>query len=120
MLGGSSAESDEQKGAAHFLAAAAYSGNHKNSGLRVVRYLESLGAIVKSSADRERVFWNQKHFWMMSMNLFQIVFDVTVLADRVDSAFAGLATAVSSPPHAQYVVSASIFFYVNFWSCFWW
>jgi predicted Zn-dependent peptidase len=61
VLGGSSAESDEQKGAAHFLAAAAYSGNHKNSGLRVVRYLESLGAVVKSIADREKVYYRNKY-----------------------------------------------------------
>lgn len=60
VLGGSSAETYEQKGAAHFLAAAAFAGNNKNSALRVVRYLESLGAVVKSSVDREKVNYLEK------------------------------------------------------------
>eukprot|EP01034_Spumella_vulgaris_P029253 gene29254-36271_t len=91
VLGGSRAETADQKGAAHFLAAAAYSGNNNNSGLRIVRYFESLGAVAKSSVDREK-----------------IVFDVTVLADKVDAAFAGLATAISTPPHAHYVFDEDV------------
>lgn len=55
VLGGSRSETWAQKGSAQFLAAAAYSGNHKNSGIRIVRYLESLGATIKSTADKEQV-----------------------------------------------------------------
>ena len=55
VLGGSSSESGAQKGAANFLAAAAYAGNRRNTGLRVVRFLESLGATFSASADREKV-----------------------------------------------------------------
>jgi predicted Zn-dependent peptidase len=54
-VGGSSTETASQKGAAQFLAAAAYAGNQKNSGLRIVRFLESLGASFSATADREKV-----------------------------------------------------------------
>lgn len=87
IMGGSRSELPHQKGAAHFLSIAAYSGNKKNSGLRLIRFLESLGTSIKASADREK-----------------IVYEVSVLADRVEPVVAGVLTAISSPPHASYVL----------------
>lgn len=56
VMGGSSAETGAQRGASQLLAAAAFSGNGKNSGIRIVRFLESLGANFRCIADREKVF----------------------------------------------------------------
>eukprot|EP01039_Chlorochromonas_danica_P001985 gene1985-2165_t len=90
VLGGSSTETATQKGASQLLAAAAYAGNKKNSGLRIVRFLESLGAEFSATADREK-----------------IVYDITVLPDRVEPAIAAIVSAISSPPHAPYVFEES-------------
>lgn len=87
LLGGSSSELPHQKGAAHFLSLAAYSGNKKNTGLRVVRFLESLGSSIKASSDREK-----------------ITYEVSVLADRVEPVVAGVMSVIASPPHATYVL----------------
>jgi hypothetical protein len=54
-LGGSSAESANQKGAAHFLASAAYAGNSNETGFKLVHHLEGLGAHFCAEADREKV-----------------------------------------------------------------
>ena len=61
ITGGSSTELPSQKGAAHFLASAAYSGNQKNTGVRLVRFFESLGVAFSARADREKVINN--HFY---------------------------------------------------------
>lgn len=87
ILGGSRSELAHQKGAAHFLSVAAYSGNRKNTGLRIIRFLESLGTSIKASSDREK-----------------IVYEVSVMADRVEPVVAGVMSAISSPPHATYVL----------------
>ena len=42
-------------GAAHMLSVTAYAGTINVSGLRIIRDLESLGAVISSSSDRERV-----------------------------------------------------------------
>ena len=55
ILGGSSAESLSQKGAAHLLATSVLAGTNKRSGLRLTRDLENLGARISASADREKV-----------------------------------------------------------------
>mmetsp|Transcript_5307 Transcript_5307/g.5807 ORF Transcript_5307/g.5807 Transcript_5307/m.5807 type:complete len:438 (+) Transcript_5307:66-1379(+) len=86
VLGGSSTESAKQKGAAQFLAASAFTGNNQNSGLRVVRYLESLGATFNATADREK-----------------IVYEVSVLADQVDSAVSVVLSSIASPPLYNHV-----------------
>jgi len=69
------------------LSSAAFAGNKKNTGLRIVRYFESLGSSIKSSVDREK-----------------IMYDVTVMSDRLEPAVAGMMSAISSPPYAAYVL----------------
>jgi len=87
VLGGSSSESATQKGAAQFLASTAFAGNEKNSGLRIVRFLESVGATFTATADREK-----------------IVYDVSVMEDRVETVVATILSVISLPPHASYVL----------------
>jgi len=91
ILGGSRSEKSDEKGFAHFIAASALSGNKLNSGIRTVRYFETLGADFKSHADREK-----------------IVYEVSVLSDRVDEAFTGLAGCVASPPYARHVYEEDV------------
>ena len=55
VMGGSSAESKDERGSAHLLASAAFAGSAESTGLRMVRYLESLGATIDSYADKEKV-----------------------------------------------------------------
>ena len=57
VIGGSSAESEEEKGAAHLLSVAAFAGTTNKNGLRLMRELEDIGATVSASADREKVFF---------------------------------------------------------------
>ena len=52
---GSSAETLGEKGAAQLLAATAFVGTGKRSGIRLVRDLENLGAKFSAVADREQV-----------------------------------------------------------------
>lgn len=42
-------------GAAHMLSIAAFGGTQNVSGLRLIRDLENIGAVISSSSDRERV-----------------------------------------------------------------
>lgn len=104
VVGGSSTETAAQKGAAHFLSVAAYAGNKKNTGLRFVRFLESLGAEFSATADREK-----------------IVYNVSVLSDKVEPVFAALVSAISSPPHAGYILDEvrenAALAYADFNSC---
>lgn len=86
LIGGSSTEKACQKGAAQFLAAAAFSGSAKTSGLRIVRFLESKGARFSASADREK-----------------ISYDVTVLPEHVDEVVGSILSAIATGPHAPYV-----------------
>lgn len=95
VLGGSSAESVNNKGSAQFLAAGAYSGNQFNTGIRFMTYFETLGAKVNAVADREK-----------------IVFQLKVLTTNLDEAFAALASAVSSEPYAPHVVGFLVFAFV--------
>jgi predicted Zn-dependent peptidase len=88
VLGGSSTETAAQKGAAHFLSVAAFAGNKHESGLKLVRFLESHGVNFSATADREK-----------------IVYDVSMMADKVEPALATVFNAIASAPHAQYVVS---------------
>jgi predicted Zn-dependent peptidase len=55
VLGGSSAETSSQQGSAQFLAASAFTGNKQDSGLKIVRFLESQGAKFSATADRQKV-----------------------------------------------------------------
>jgi predicted Zn-dependent peptidase len=87
VAGGSSTETAAQRGAAQLLASAAYAGNARNSGLRTVRYLEQLGARFSATSDREK-----------------IVYDVSVMADRVEPAIATILALVSSPPAEAYLL----------------
>lgn len=102
VLGGSSTESAKQKGAAQFLAASAFTGNNQNSGLRVVRYLESLGATFNATADREKV-WNWFVRGTFKLIAPQIVYEVSVLADQVDSAVSVVLSSIASPPLYNHV-----------------
>ena len=53
ILGGSRSESLSQKGSAHLLSSAAFSGY---TGPAAVKFFESLGAKIGTSVDREKVF----------------------------------------------------------------
>ncbi len=55
FISGSRAETPEQQGAAEYLAAGAFVGHKRSSGVRSVRHLESLGAEISSRAGREHV-----------------------------------------------------------------
>ena len=55
VLCGSRAESLSEKGAAHLLSVAGFAGTGKRSGLRLMRDLENIGAVVGTSSDREKV-----------------------------------------------------------------
>ena len=57
IASGSRAESLEEKGAAQLLAATAFIGTAKRSGIRLVRDLENLGAKFSAVADREQVIF---------------------------------------------------------------
>lgn len=57
VVGGSSVETAAQKGAAQFLAAAAYSGDKNNSALRTIKQLEKLGVKYSAEADREKIVY---------------------------------------------------------------
>jgi len=86
VLGGSGTESLAEKGAANFLTAAAYSGNKFNTGIRFIKYFETLGAKVNARFDREK-----------------IVFELDVLTNTLDESFSGLVSAVASGPYAPHV-----------------
>lgn len=87
VLGGSSAEAEDEKGAAHLLSVAAFAGTMEKSGLRLMRELEDIGATVSASADREK-----------------ITLDVTVMSSMAELAFARLAETVSSPPKNKFAL----------------
>lgn len=53
--GGSGSEAANAKGAAQFLATAAFAGNHDHTGLKLVNHLHSLGASFDASSDKEKV-----------------------------------------------------------------
>jgi len=91
VLGGSSAETEAEKGAAHFLSVSAFAGTQSKTGLRLVRELEDLGATISASADREK-----------------ITLDVTVLAGMAELAFERFAEAISSAPRTKFVLHDSI------------
>jgi predicted Zn-dependent peptidase len=55
VVGGSSAESLANKGAANYLAHAAYAGSQSISGNHLVKKLESLGASYSAYSDRDKV-----------------------------------------------------------------
>lgn len=54
-MSGSRAESAAEKGAAQLLSVSAFAGTKNQSGLKLVRGLEDLGAKISSSSDREKV-----------------------------------------------------------------
>jgi len=87
-MGGSSAETEEEKGAAHLLSVAAFAGTTDKSGLRLMRELEDIGATVSASADREK-----------------ITLDVTVLASMAELAFERMSEAITSPPTNKVVLT---------------
>jgi len=87
VAGGSSTETAAQRGAAKLLAAAAFAGTATESGLKVVRDLEHLGARFSATSDREK-----------------IVYDVTVMADRVEPALATILSLVASAPVDSYLI----------------
>jgi len=86
VLGGSSSESAQQKGAAHFLAVNAFQGSNAFSGLAGIKLLSDIGASYSAKADREK-----------------IVFDVAVLADKVDEVVPFMLANIASPPAYKHV-----------------
>jgi len=90
ILGGSSAESASEKGAAQLLARAALSGSADRTGLATVRELEALGASVSTSVDREK-----------------IVYSLTVEENNLAPAVDIIMTAIAEPPYAEHVLAES-------------
>lgn len=89
VVGGSSTETAAQRGSAQLLASSAFSaGSQSSSGLKIVRHLESLGARLASSSDREK-----------------IVYEVTTLADRVEPVVATVLDVIGSPLGETYVLA---------------
>jgi len=88
VKGGSSAETLSEKGAAHLLSVSAFAGHGKKSGLKLMRALENIGAVVSSTSDREKITYN-----------------VSVLSDKVSEAFEIVAEAASLPLGAPYLLS---------------
>mmetsp|Transcript_11659 Transcript_11659/g.11691 ORF Transcript_11659/g.11691 Transcript_11659/m.11691 type:complete len:451 (+) Transcript_11659:84-1436(+) len=91
VSGGSGYESVSEKGSAHMLSVAAFSGHTKKSGLRLMRDLENMGASVSSSADREK-----------------ITFSLSVMKENVTEAFHTFAEAICSPPTGAHVIKERI------------
>lgn len=58
VVGGSSVETAAQKGAAQFLATAAYSGDKNNTAARTIKQLEKLGVKYTATADREKIVYS--------------------------------------------------------------
>lgn len=87
VLGGSSIELDEEKGSAHLLSLAAFAGTTSKSGLRLIRELEDIGAVVSASSDREK-----------------ITIQVTVVSSMVELAFERMAETLLSPPRNKHVL----------------
>ena len=87
VVSGSSAEGASEKGAASLLAASAFAGTGKRSGLKLVRDLENIGATVGATVDREK-----------------ITYKLTVLPEKAEEAVAALAEVLTSAPGAAYVV----------------
>lgn len=87
VAGGSGAETDAQKGAAHLLAVSAFAGNGCESGLKVVRSLEELGAVFSASVDREK-----------------IVYNVKVMSDLVAPVVSTVMSLIATPPQGTYVL----------------
>jgi mitochondrial-processing peptidase subunit alpha len=85
---GSKYESAKEKGAAHLLAAAGFSGTQERSGLRLMRDIENAGFIVDATATRE-----------------QIIYSIKALPDAADAAISTLSEAVFSAPVHEYIVS---------------
>ena len=56
VLGGSSAETLDEKGSAQLLASSAFDGNKNKSGLLTMREFEDIGAKVAATSDREKVW----------------------------------------------------------------
>lgn len=91
VLGGSAAEAEDEKGAAHMLSVAAFSGTTNKTGLKLMRELEDIGASISASADREK-----------------ITLDVTVISSMAEMAFERVADAVVNPPRNKFVLYDSI------------
>lgn len=110
VLCGSRAETLSEKGAAHLLAVAAFSGTGKRSGLRLMRDLENLGATVGATVDREKVRLPERRTVFSHSLTFltsvppQITYKVTCLPEQAEAAVAAVAEAITSPPASAYVV----------------
>lgn len=84
VTGGSSSETVSEQGFSHFLSSTGFVGTAHRSGLRLIRDLENVGAVVEASADREK-----------------ITFSASCLADKVEETFGAVAEALSSPVGAN-------------------
>lgn len=88
MMSGSRKETEEQQGAAEYLAAGAFTGNKTSSGVRTVRCLEGLGTAVDVHAGREH-----------------ITYSVTCLPDKVEQTVAEVMAAIAQPPTDAHALS---------------
>lgn len=87
LTSGSSFETINQKGCAHLASVSAFNGSAKMSGLNLAYNLENLGASVKCFADREK-----------------IVYDLTVLPDKLESSLELIAEALKFKYKPHYLV----------------
>jgi predicted Zn-dependent peptidase len=88
VQGGSSAETVQQKGAAHLISRITFEGNAAKSGIRTTRELEDLGAVFGAVANREAV-----------------VYTLRVPSAVLPDALAKLVDVVRTPIHRPYIVS---------------
>lgn len=87
VLGGSSVETVESKGAAQLLAASALIGTAKRSDIKLTRDLEHIGAKLSINADREKITYN-----------------LTVPSENVEAAMSVVGEVIVNPPKATYLL----------------
>lgn len=87
VLGGSSAETLDEKGSAQLLGSSAFDGNKNKSGLLTMREFEDIGAKVAATSDREK-----------------IVYSVLVPNEHLGTALELLVANIKSPIHKSYMI----------------
>lgn len=87
ILGGSSVESAESKGAAQLLAACALAGTSKRSDIKLIRDLELTGGKISTIADREK-----------------IVYNITAPSENLEAVMSVVGESIVSPPKASYLL----------------
>ena len=87
IISGSRSETPAEKGSATVLAKSAFQGTQKLSGLKLMRTLETLGVVVSSRSDRDK-----------------IVYELKSLPDKLSAAFEALSETIKKPSKPLYMV----------------